>query len=146
MCPTQTFVLGPKQAFVLALIVGVAAAGCRESVVEVRNVPDARVVEASEIPASANARYFLFRAENTEQYERGARRVLEDLLREGIRVKDAYYPIGASTCMAPTPIEAFLVDLVSRDDSMLEHGFRKDPLGRAVNCGIDQFQHFDFED
>lgn len=97
---------------------------------------------AASLPSPANeAVYYL-----VLDYQRnliGARRILADLLSQGIDLQQGWWPPdNVPICMNPRSATALVVLLDRRDDHILDLGFIRYPDNLAVNCGVASFDHY----
>lgn len=134
--------MASKSAF-LFILCGLVVVACQDNPVSV--VSDPQIVRAEQLPPSQNQYYLIRTAENAERLENGASPILKQLLKADFEVRDAWYPIGPTPCMAVTAVEALVVRLQKPDARIAAMGFRPDPGPFIINCGINTYAYYQFD-
>lgn len=129
-------------------------------------IPEPTRVSAKEVPKAVNrppqdtattdtsatgeALYYLIFDGRSEQFgeETAPETILRALIRDGIALRDAWYPLVSSVkvdCMAPNVYLALVVRLQAPDPQIKDFDFTATPGRVYPNCGIEAFDHYDFD-
>ena len=112
-----------------------------------KTVPEPDTVAGNTLPVDAENLYFMvITGDNIERIKDGPKKVLQELLDQRFDLRLAWYPNYPTPCYAPTAAEALVVQLKERNKRIVDWGFTVDPDPFIVNCGIDSFQFYQFDE
>lgn len=107
----------------------------------VLDIPEPVAVTADDVPAPGDGIYFYIGMTAQD----GAKPLLKEALRRGVRFAAAWLPQYQTPCAAPTATAALVVQVTSNGDRLSDLGFRSDPEPWLVNCGIGDFWKYVFQ-
>ena len=94
------------------------------------NNPEIKIVKNSDIPDSfSNNTYFMFGT----ALDKGEQNILNDLLQNGFKIKNAWVPYAYGDCMPPNTKEMIL-ELGKLDSRIYEFGFTSDTTQLNLYC------------
>lgn len=156
--------------FTVAAFLALSTVGCERWLTpdpgEGTELPAPQTVDTSNIdkpvndpdppPDSIEALYYLvFDGETeiaAEAKNNGPRPILQQLLRQGFVIENAWYPLMRSIekhCGAPNVFLALVVELREENESIRGFGFIANPREHEPpifpNCGVEEFEHYSFE-
>lgn len=127
-----------KNMIVLLSIIFLGA--CDQSTESLNQVelPEPQIVAFSELPQSSAATYFLIGKFN--EYESNLRRAILS----GVDVQEAWIPLSTSPCECITCTEAMQIRVIGTTEQLDELGFVQQTDPWQINCGVQDFAHYDF--
>ena len=68
--------------------------------------------------------------------------ILNTLIKNGFKIRNAWYPASPVLCKAMNAIEAMVIELEYPNDRILEYGCIEEPGRWLINCGVKSFYHY----
>ena len=133
----------------IVVLVSVTASACsdtQEPVIPDQSLPTPTLVDTQDFPDTGATYYRLWTFFGMQEPPRECSELLAELVDDEIQIKNAWFPVTGTPCMAVGAVTIVGVELMAPDDDILDFGFVSDPESWwVINCGVQGLWHYSFE-